>query len=147
MSRGLRSYFLSAKNNKKAGRLCMEFSLTSNTVTPEGTTKGFISPEYFMSFFWNLYIPAWLWKSFKFLVLRLLEDISLSKNLPLAEGNDTFPPNRVFWKSVFHPAERGEDYGAEKMTKIKLPRVLVTSFDKFNHHCNFYTFGFCSVVS
>ena len=146
MSRGFKSYFLSAKNNKKADRLCMELSLTSNTVTPKGTTKGFISPEYFLNFFWNLYIPSWLRKSFKFLVLRLLEDMSLSKTLPPAEGNYPFPPNRVFWKSVFQPTERGEDYGAEKMTKVKLARVLVTSFDKFHHQCNLYIFGFCFVV-
>ena len=37
--------------------------------------------------------------------------------------------------SVFHilsPAERGEIMGTEKMSKIKLARVLVTSFDKFH---------------
>ena len=76
-------------------------------------------------------------KSFKFLVLQLLEDtfllMSLSKPLPQAEGNYPFPPNRVFWKSAFHPAERGEDYGVEKMAKVKLVRVLVTSFDKFHN--------------
>ena len=33
--------------------------------------KGFISPVYFLNFFWNLYVPPW--KSFKFIVLRLLK--------------------------------------------------------------------------
>ena len=46
----------------------------------------------------------------------------------------------------FSLAQREEDYGAEKITKIKLARVLVTSFDKFYHFCNHYIFGFCSVV-
>ena len=41
----------------------------------------------------------------------------------------TFPEH--FLKIYFSPAERGEDYRADKMTKIKLTRVLVTSFDKF----------------
>ena len=36
------------------------------------TPKGFISPESFLNFFLNLYIPPWLQKSFKFIVLRLL---------------------------------------------------------------------------
>ena len=127
----------------------MKLSSTSNTMTPKGTTKatkGFISPEYFLNFFSNLYIPPLLQKSFKFPVLWLLEDtfllMPLSKTLPQEEGNYPFPTNRVFWKFVFHPAERGEDYGAEKMTKVKLARVLVTSFDKFHHLCNFYIFGF-----
>ena len=46
----------------------------------------------------------------------------------------------------FSSAEREEDYGAEKMTKIKLAKVLLKSFDKFHHFCNLYIFGFCSVV-
>ena len=37
------------------------------------TPKGFISPESFLNFFLNLYIPPWLRKSFKFIVLRLLQ--------------------------------------------------------------------------
>ena len=37
------------------------------------TPKGFISPESFLNFLLNLYIPPWLPKSFKFIVLRLLQ--------------------------------------------------------------------------
>ena len=37
------------------------------------TPKGFISPESFLNFFLNLYIPPWLRKSFKFIVLRPLQ--------------------------------------------------------------------------
>ena len=37
------------------------------------TPKGFISPESFLNFFLNLYIPPWLRKSFKFRVLGLLQ--------------------------------------------------------------------------
>ena len=36
-------------------------------------TKEFISPESFLNFFLNLYIPPWLWKGFKFIVWRLLQ--------------------------------------------------------------------------
>ena len=61
--------------------------------------------------------------------------------------NNLFPSNRVFEKSVFHSSEREEKYGAEKMTKVKLVKVLVTRFEKFHHLCNLYIFGFCFVVS
>ena len=44
------------------------------------------------------------------------------------------------------PAERGEDYGAEKLTKIKLARILVTNFDKFHHLSNLFILGFCFVA-
>ena len=37
------------------------------------TPEGFISPESFLNFLLNLYIPPWLQKSFKFIVLRLLQ--------------------------------------------------------------------------
>ena len=37
------------------------------------TPKGFISPESFLNFPQNLYISPWLRKSFKFIVLRLLQ--------------------------------------------------------------------------
>ena len=66
----------------------------------------FISPEYFLNFFSNLYIAPWLRKSFKFIVLRLLEDTFVcqklnlyifayvpKKNSPQAEGNYRFHPN------------------------------------------------------
>ena len=60
-----------------------------------------------------------------------------------AEGNYPFLLNKVFWKSMF-PQQEGEDYGAEIITKIKLARVLVTSFDKFYFTIyNLYSFGFC----
>ena len=139
MSRGFKSYFLSVENNKKAGRLWMELSLTSNTVTRKGITKAFISTEYFLNFFWNLYIPSWLRKSFKFLVLRLLEDMSLSKILPPAEGNYPFPPKRVS-ENLFFTQQKGGGLWSWKMTKVKLGRVLVTSFDKSHHQCNFTFF-------
>ena len=45
------------------------------------TPKGFISPEYFLNFFSNLFIPPWLWKSFKFMVLRLLESTFVSQKI------------------------------------------------------------------
>ena len=40
------------------------------------------------------------------------------------------PLEQHFSKVYVSPVERGEDYGAEKMPKIKLAKVLATSFDK-----------------
>ena len=45
------------------------------------TFKGFISPESFLNFFRNLYIPPWLRKSFKFMVLRLLANTFVSQKI------------------------------------------------------------------
>ena len=47
------------------------------------TPKGFISPESFLIFFLNLYIPPWLRKSFKFMVLRLLANTFVSQKINL----------------------------------------------------------------
>ena len=106
------------------------------------TPKGFISPESFLNFFLNLYIPPWLWKSFKVIVLRLLQYICESKNwicsflvippsktLPQvfiiilqADGNCPFLPNSVFpeifLRYFFLRRKGGEDYGVERITKI-----------------------------
>ena len=125
--------------------------------------KGFISPEFSFNFFLNLSTTPWLRKSFKFMVLRLLETTYVTQKLnllifiysprqkeiitPQAEGNCPFLPNSIFWRSIFpQQKERGEDYGVEEITKIKPTRVLVTSFDKSHHLCNLYIFGFCFVV-
>ena len=54
---------------------------------------------------------------------------------------------RPFLKIYFFPQQNGEEnYGVEKITKIKPTRVLVTSFEEFHHLCNLYIFGFCFVV-
>ena len=45
------------------------------------TPKGFISPESFLNFFLNLYIPRWLRKSFKFILLRLLANTLESQKI------------------------------------------------------------------
>ena len=77
--------------------------------------------------------------------------MSLSKNLPQVLTITT-PGRRKLIISqkqaflYFSSAESEEDYGAEKITKIKLAMVLVTGFDKFYHFCNHCIFGFCSVL-
>ena len=47
------------------------------------TPKGFISPESFLNFFLNLYIPPWLQKIFKFIVLTLRQIYLWVKKLNL----------------------------------------------------------------
>ena len=115
------------------------------------TSKGFFFPEYFLKLFSNLYIPPWLRKNFKFMVVRLLENTFLSQKTESVHFHSC--PQVKLLPGCYHhhskqkefthfPRERREDYGAEKMTKIKLARVLVTSFDEFHHFCNLYIFGF-----
>ena len=102
------------------------------------TPKGFISPESFLNFFLKLYISSWLPKSFKFIVLGLLQIHLWVKKLnlfifthapkqnsppgfyhyPQAEGNCAFFPDSVFWKYSFLIRKRGERIMDEKITKI-----------------------------
>ena len=103
------------------------------------TPKGFISPESFLNFFLNLYIPPWLQKSFKFIVLRLLQihlrvkklNLFIFTHAPMQNSSPGFyryPPGRkelsipiekCFFK-MFFPEEKGgerEDHGLEKINK------------------------------
>ena len=103
------------------------------------TPKGFISPEPFLNFFLNLYIPPWLRKSFKFIALRLLQTHWWIKKLNLfiftyapkqksPPGFYQYPPGRREWLippkqrflKIFFPEEKGggEDCGVEKNTKV-----------------------------
>ena len=118
------------------------------------TPKGFISPESFLNFLLNLYIPPWLQKSFKFIVLTYCKYICESKNwicsFLLMPPSKTLP--QVF---IIIPRQRGiahssrtafsenilswSERGGKGLWMKKLPKstmVLVTSFDKFHHLCN-----------
>ena len=70
----------------------------------------------------------------------------MSYFIPLVEGNCPFLPR--YSEDIFSSAERGgeEDYGIDKITKIKRTKILVTNFDKFHHLCNLYIFDLCFVV-
>ena len=103
------------------------------------TPKGFISPESFLNFLLNLYIPPWLRKSFKFIMLRLLQIHLWAKKFNLfyfthapkknsppglyhySPGRRKFPipPEQHFLK-IFFPEQKegGEDYVIEKIAKI-----------------------------
>ena len=96
------------------------------------TPKGFISPDYFLNFFLNLYIPPWLWKSFKFmLLLRSLANRFGVKKPPQAEGNYPFLPNSIFWKSYFSQQKGRRIMELKKLLKLNLQRywsqVLINS--------------------
>ena len=69
------------------------------------TPKSFISPESFLNFLLNMCISPWLWKSFKFIVLRLLQIHLWVKKLNMfnfthapkqnsPKGFDHYPPGR-----------------------------------------------------
>ena len=103
------------------------------------TPKWFISPEPFLIFFLNLYIPPLLRKSFKFIVLNTfivqihfwVKKLNFSfllgrprKTLPQvfliisqANGNCPFLSNSVFWRYFFLRRKGGENYEVEKITK------------------------------
>ena len=121
------------------------------------TPKGFISPESFLNFFLNLYIPLWLRKSFKFILLRLLQihlwvkkiesvhfyschQAKLSPrflSLSRRETGIAYSSRTAFLEFIFSWGERGERIMELKKTP-KLTKVSVTSFYKFHHLCNLY---------
>ena len=125
------------------------------------TPKAFIFPESFLNFFLNLYVPPWLLKSFKLTVLRLLANIFVCQKVefvhfyscPQAKLSPSVSPEQRLLKIYFSPAgERIVEFSKNyqklpKNTKIKLTRVLVTSFDKFHYLCSLQIVGFCFVVS
>ena len=124
------------------------------------TPKRFISPESFLNFFLNLYIPPWLQKCFKLIVLRILQIHLWIKKLNLfifthapnqnpPPGFYHNPPCRkklpIFSKDIFSWGERGKRI--MELNKIpKLTKVSVKNFDKFPHLSNLYIFGLCFVA-
>ena len=109
------------------------------------TPQGFISPEYSLNFFCNLYIPPWLQQSFKFMVLRLLEnEMNLFILLmPQAKHFSRFYrhhsrqkeithfPQTTFFENLYCPAERGRIMKLGKWPKLNLhgywSQVLINS--------------------
>ena len=95
------------------------------------TPKRFISPESFLNFFLNLFIPPWLRKSFKFIVLRSLQihlwvkkiecfnfySCPQAKLAPKQTGI-AHSYRTAFLKIFFLRRKGGEDYGVEKITKF-----------------------------
>ena len=125
---------------------------------------GFISPEYFLNFFLNLYIQPWLRKSFKFsvkitantFVSQKIESVHFysypqakicCKFLSLSSRQKRIAhfSLTVFFEDISSWKERGERI--TELKKIpKLTKVLVTSLDKFHNLCNLYIFGLCFIV-
>ena len=95
-----------------------------------------ISPEPFLNFFLNLYIPPWLWKSFKFMVLRLLANTFTHTpkqksppgfyHYPPGRRKLPIPPEQRFLKIYFSPVERGR--GVRIMELKKLPKLNLQGY-------------------
>ena len=137
----LKAIFFITKNNKKADWLCMKFSSTSNISV-------YLS-RIFLELFLKPVYPTIVAEKFQIHGVKSTGKYSPQILIITTPSRKRLPtsPEQRFLKIYFSPAERGgEDYGAEKMTKIKLVRVLVTSSDKFHHFCNLYIFGFCFFV-
>ena len=126
------------------------------------TPKGSIPPEFLLDFFSNLYIPPWLQKGFKFMVLRLLENTFESKEsvyscsqaklsprflseLLQTEEIYLFPPKQSVLKIYFSTAESGRTIELKILPKLNFQgywsQVLINSAV-----CNLYIFCFCFVV-
>ena len=95
------------------------------------TPQVFISPDYLLNFFSDLYVPIWLGKIFKFMVLRLLENAFVSQNLnlfifthtpkqnsPLGSHHHSLPSSQKetthfsrqrFFQNLFPPIIKGEE--------------------------------------
>ena len=93
------------------------------------TLKEFISPESFSNFFLNLYIPPWLRKSFKFVVLRLLANTFMSQKIESVHYSCSQAKLSLRFLSSPPPPPRqkeitqkggGEDYGVQKIPKLNL---------------------------
>ena len=126
------------------------------------TPREFISPEFFLNFFLNLYSPPWSHKSFK--VPRLLQihlwvkklNLFIFNHAPKQNSPPDFyhyppgrrelpiPPEQLFWR-YFFLRRKGERI-MELKELPKLTKVSVTSFAKFHHLCNLYIFGLCFVM-
>ena len=127
----------------------------------------FIFPEWFLNFFPNQCIPSWLKKNYKFIMLSMMENTFVSQKIEfvhlypclkakippqiliiitLSRRKSLISTKTTFFENLFFTSRTWEDYGAAKMTKIKLARVLVTSFNKFYHFCKLYIIRFCFFV-
>ena len=128
-------FFVTKKNNKKADKLCIKFT------------------SYFNRSVLGCLYPLFQNQCPQFLRLHLFRRISQSSGQDLQDVKRTYPqvfiittpdrrklpisPKQRFLKICFSPSREEEDYRAENMTKIKLARVLVTSFDIFHHFTTF----------
>ena len=100
----------------------------------------------FLDFFLNLYIPPWLQKSFKFMMLRLLANIFMSQkiesvhfyscpqaklsprflSLPLKQNEITHSSWTVFSEDLFFPQQK---VGEERiMERKKLPKLNLRGY-------------------
>ena len=87
---------------------------------------------------WGAYIPYFKINApnsccFIFVEEFLNLQVKIYKMLNEHTSKLPISPKQRFLKICFSPSREGEDYRAKNMTKIKLARVLVKSFDKFHH--------------
>ena len=105
--------------NKMVNQHTADYQISPSEVTSHPliflwTYKGYISAEYVLIFFPNLYIPWWLWKSFKFMVLKLLENTFASQkngsvhfySCPQAKLSPRFLSSPGRWKLSISPKKR-----------------------------------------
>ena len=109
--------------------------------------KGFISPESFLNFFLNLYIPPWLQKSFNIMVVRLMANTFVSQKtesvqsphakcsprfllLPPRQKEITYSSWTVFSEDLFFPQQKwGDGVFGGRITELKkLPKLHLRGY-------------------
>ena len=120
------------KINKKADRLYMKFSSNFNASVQ------------------RCLCPLFQNQNPHFLLLHLFRRMSQPSGFYhhfSKQKEITHLPQTKFFENIFFPSRDGEDYGAEN-TKIKLARILVTSFDIFRHFQALYFLSlfFCAII-
>ena len=130
--------------------------------------RGLSLSKIFVEFLSDLYITLCFGKIFKVMVLKVLENAFVIQNIesihfyscpqatlpqvliitPRQKEINHFTQAAFFENlSPFRRKGVGEgNYGVKKITKIKLVKVLATSFLKSHRLGTLYLFGFCFVV-
>ena len=68
----------------------------------------FLSPEYLLNFFWNLYVPV-VRKSFKFMVFRLLEIVLACQKSESRHIYSCLPPGKSLSQVLIIPFHQEEE--------------------------------------
>ena len=95
------------RSNKMVNEHLVDYHLSPSELTSRihpliflWIPKGFSCPEYLSIFFSNLYIPPWLRKSFKFMVLRLLKNTFVNQKFESLHFYS-------FFENLFFPRRKG----------------------------------------
>ena len=88
----------------------------------------YLSQGLFLNFLSNLCIPTWLWKIFKFMVFRLLENVFASQKI---ESQKSISPSKKVYGRIFHLIKAFKP--CENFTSLKIEvNFQIHKFYKFH---------------